>query len=160
LSEAITDTSPLVYLHRAGGLKWLASLFTELRVPPAVLAELEEGRRLGFDVPDPDALPGFQVVEPGQVPSSWLALDLGPGELAAMACALANPSRILLLDDQLARRTAEAAGFQVWGTLRVVLEAKANGSVAAVSPVVDQLKARGMWISDGVRKRILDLAGE
>lgn len=77
-----------------------------------------------------------------------------------MACALANPSGILLLDDQLARRTAEAAGFQVWGTLRVVLEAKENGLVAAVSPVVDQLKARGMWISDGVRKRILDLAGE
>jgi predicted nucleic acid-binding protein len=45
------------------------------------------------------------------------------GELAAIALALENPSKIVLLDDALARRKAEAAGLVVWGTLKVVLEA-------------------------------------
>jgi predicted nucleic acid-binding protein len=41
-----------------------------------------------------------------------------------MALALENPDRVVLLDDMLARRTAQAAGLQVWGTLKVLLEAK------------------------------------
>ena len=61
------------------------------------------------------------------MPSEWLATDLGPGELAALALALENPGRIVLLDDALARRVAEAAGLTVWGTLRVFLEAKPKG---------------------------------
>jgi predicted nucleic acid-binding protein len=36
-----------------------------------------------------------------------------------MAIALENPTRIILLDDMLARRTTQAAGLTVWGTLKV-----------------------------------------
>lgn len=68
------------------------------------------------------------------MPSEWLALDLGPGELAAMALALENPDMIVLLDDQLARHTAQAAGLSVWGTLRVLLEAKSFGLITKVEP--------------------------
>jgi predicted nucleic acid-binding protein len=55
----------------------------------------------------------------------------------------------------LARRTAQAAGLQVWGTLRVLLEAKAQGLTD-----VWKLSKAGMWISAEVRQRILVLAGE
>lgn len=43
-----------------------------------------------------------------------------------MALALEHPDRIVLLDDSLARRIAQEAGLHVWGTLKVLLEAKAN----------------------------------
>jgi predicted nucleic acid-binding protein len=66
-------------------------------------------------------------------------LDLGPGELAAMALALENPAHVVLLDDALARRVAQAAGLTVWGTLRVLLEAKAQGLTARITPFVDRL---------------------
>lgn len=36
-----------------------------------------------------------------------------------MALALENSDRVVLLDDMLARRTAQVAGLQVWGTLKV-----------------------------------------
>ncbi|HEV2458628.1 MAG TPA: DUF3368 domain-containing protein [Ktedonobacterales bacterium] len=52
------------------------------------------------------------------------------------------------------------AGCTVWGTLRVVLEAKSQGIVGDVSTIVDALAASGMWISEKVRQRILALAGE
>jgi predicted nucleic acid-binding protein len=73
---------------------------------------------------------------------------------------LEHPDRILLLDDAAARRVAFMAGCTVWGTLRVVLEAKSQGIIDDVSTIVDALAASGMWISEKVRQRILALAGE
>ena len=110
MPKAISNTSPLLYLHRIGALEWLPQLFDEFWTPSAVVAELQEGRRCGFDVPDPTLLPWLQIVEPRSIPAEWLALDLGHGELAAMAMARENPDRIVLLDDALARRTAPSCG--------------------------------------------------
>jgi predicted nucleic acid-binding protein len=84
----------------------------------------------------------------------------GRSELATIALALENPSSVVLLDDALARRVAQAAGLQVWGTLRVALEAKQRGLVAQIGPVVEKLEVSGMWISVDIRARILALAGE
>jgi len=94
------------------------------------------------------------------MPSEWLTLDLGTGELEAMALALENPSRVILLDDALARRIARAAGLDVWGTLRILLEAKSRKLTESIEPLVNRLAETGMWISDEVRQRVLVLAGE
>ena len=157
---SITNTSPLLYLGRIGALGWLDQLFGTIWVPSAVLGELDEGRALGFEVPDTKDLFWLETVDPKSTPSEWLTLDLGAGELAAMALALENPQRILLLDDALARRTARAAGLTTWGTLRVLIEAKKGRIVPSVAPLVDLLAASGMWLSPDIRRRVLSLAGE
>jgi len=87
-------------------------------------------------------------------------LDLGAGELAAMALTLENQDRIVLLDEMLARKTAKAAGLTVWGTLKILLEAKAQGLTRQIAPLVDKLRDTGMWISDEIHQRILVIAGE
>ena len=102
----------------------------------------------------------LNIVNPKSTPSEWLALDLGVGEIAAMALALENPDRVVLLDDMLARRTAQVAGLQVWGTLKVLLEAKSNGMIEKVESYVLKLGDSGMWISSEIKERILKLAGE
>ncbi len=160
MSNAITNTSPLVYLHRIGTLEWLPKLFESVWLPDAVVVELDEGRKKGYDVPIPINYPWLKIVNPQNVPSEWFALDLGVGEIAAMALAQENPQRIVLLDDALARKIAQASGLQVWGTLRIVLEAKAAGLVEYVEPVIENLQRSGMWISEDVQQRILALAGE
>ena len=83
MSEAISNTSPLLYLYRVGVLDWLPRLFNEIWIPNAVSLELGEGQRRGYDVPE------------------RLTLDLGVGELNALALALENQGRIVLLDDGL-----------------------------------------------------------
>jgi predicted nucleic acid-binding protein len=160
VSEIITNTSPLVYLYRAGIIEWLPKLFSDIWTPQAVVRELQEGLRLGYDVPEATNYSWLQLVEPRTIPSEWLTLDLGAGELAVMALALENPSRIVLLDDALARRVAQAAGLTVWGTLKVLLEGKSQGFAAHVAPLLDELEDSGMWISNTVRERVLKLAGE
>ncbi len=160
MPEAITNTSPLIYLHRVQALEWLPQLFDDIWTPQAVVEELSEGLRRRADSPDPSEAAWLRVVEPTSHPSEWLSSDLGPGELAAITLALEHPSRILIVDDGLARRTAQSAGLQVWGTLRVVLEAKAQGLTERVAPVVDRLAESGLWFSGEIRRRILRLAGE
>lgn len=160
MPKAISNTSPLLYLYRVGGIEWLPQLFDEVWTPEAVKNELQAGRSKGYDVPNPDDYPWLIVVNPQSTPSEWLALDLGPGEIAAMALALENPDKVVLLDDLLARRTAQVAGLQVWGTLKVLLEAKSHGCILRVEPYISRMSASGMWISSDIKERILKLAGE
>ena len=160
MPEAITNTSPLLYLYRIQAIDWLPRLFDEVWAPDAVKDELLAGQSKGYDVPNPADYTWLKIVNPASMPSEWLALDLGAGEIAAMALALENPSHVILLDDGLARRTAQAAGLQVWGTLKILLEAKSQGLIEKIEPFVASLSEAGMWVSTEVKQRILLLAGE
>jgi hypothetical protein len=104
MAEAISNTSPLLYLYRIGAVDWLGELFQGVWAPGAVALELKDGRRKGHDVPTLSDYGWLKIVNPQFMPSEWLALDLGKGELAAMALALENPGRVVLLDDALVRR--------------------------------------------------------
>jgi predicted nucleic acid-binding protein len=53
MPKAISNTSPLLYLYRIGGIGWLPKLFDEIWMPEAVRNELQAGRSKGYDVPDP-----------------------------------------------------------------------------------------------------------
>jgi hypothetical protein len=96
MAEAISNTSPIFYLHQAGALDWLARLFSDVWIPSAVVQELAVGKRQGCDVPDLKACPWARVHDPQRLPSEWLALDLGPGELSALTLALEHPQGIVL----------------------------------------------------------------
>lgn len=160
MAKAVSNTSPLLYLYRIDGIEWLPKLFEDIWIPEAVKNELQAGRSKGYDVPNPDDYSWLNIVNPKSTPSEWLALDLGAGEIAAMALALENSDRVVLLDDMLARRTAQVAGLQVWGTLKVLLEAKSKNLIEKIEPHVTKLSDSGMWVSAEVKQRILTLAGE
>jgi plasmid maintenance system killer protein len=83
MPNAISNTSPLLYLYRIGAINWLAKLFEEIWAPEAVQDELLAGRSRGYDVPDPADCNWLKIVNPKSMPSEWLALDLGKGEIAA-----------------------------------------------------------------------------
>ena len=135
----------------------MPELFGEIWTPEAVKSELLVGGHKGYVVPKLSDYSWLQIVNPQSLPSEWLSLDLGPGELAAMSLAIENPDSIVLLDDMLARRTA---GLNVWGTLKVLLELKHQGFIKSIEPFVNQLSDAGMWVSNEVKHRILVLAGE
>jgi len=160
MARAICNTSPLLYLYRIKAIDLLPLLFEEVWVPEAVVEELSIGRRSGYDAPNPADYTWGEIANPRTAQSEWLATDLGPGELAVLALALENPDCVVLLDDLMARRTARAAGLQVWGTLKVLLESKSRGFITSVEPFVNHLIEMGMWIDEDLRRRILTLAGE
>ncbi|MFQ3596995.1 MAG: DUF3368 domain-containing protein [Chloroherpetonaceae bacterium] len=158
--KAVSDTSPMLYLYRIGGIDWLPQLFSEVWVPEVVKSELQTGRSKGYDVPIPDDYSWLKVVNPKSISSQTLTANLGAGELAAISLALEKQNCVVLLDDMPARKVAQAKGVQVWGTLRILLEAKSHGIIEIVAPLVSKLNSSGMWISTEIKERILKLAGE
>lgn len=158
MPEIVSNTSPLLYLYRIGTLDLLPSLFSKVWTSSAVAQELREGQRKGHDVPNLQGLSWLEITEPRIVPSQWLALDLGAGELSVLALALENTQLFVLLDDALARRVAQSAGLNVWGTLKILLEAQSRGLTGNLESLLDRLQDAGMWISPGVRQRVLALA--
>jgi len=64
MAEAISNTSPLLYLYRIGAIDWLAEIFQSVWVPNAVVLELREGQRKGHDVPVPSNYGWLKVVDP------------------------------------------------------------------------------------------------
>ncbi len=161
MNRATCSVSPIIYLYRVGALEWLSKLFDEVWMPTVVLEDLLEARFIGYDVPRPFDLPWVQYEDPElTVPAAWMSLDLSSGEVAAMSLAFENRDCVVLLDDPLARRAAHNVGIQYWGTIKILLEAKAHGLTDKIAPYVDKLASSSLLLSETNRQRILSLAGE
>ena len=70
------------------------------------------------------------------------------------------PDAVLIMDDAEGRRMAQSLGLRVTGLLGVLIEAKARKLLPAISPIVDQLVAEGLWLSEAMRRSVLDAVGE
>ncbi len=160
MRSVVSDTSPLLYLHLVGRLDLLRQLYGTIIVPPAVVAELDDGTRLGYDVPTSTRVPWCRIQAPSGAAFERVSERLGPGERAALALALELPDSLVLLDDRAARLQAEALQLQLTGTLGVLLRAKRDGHLEAVAPLLDVLGARGFRIGVEARRAVLEAAGE
>jgi predicted nucleic acid-binding protein len=159
MAIVIADTSPLQYLFQIGLVDVLQGLFGTVQVPEAVRDELQVGRSLGFDVPDPAVFPWMFVRSTTAVPAVD-RFELGAGERAALTLALETSESLVLLDDAAARAAAKQLGLTTTGTLGILLLAKERGLLAAVAPVLASLAQRGFHATEAVRRRALQLAGE
>lgn len=160
MAEIICDTSSMQYLHQLGLLHLLPQLAERVLVPQAVVDELAVGRSLGFNVPDPAALAWVEILNPSSAVVLPLVTGLGPGETAVLALGLERPGTVVVLDDRLARRTAEALGIPLTGTLGVLIDAKRQGLVPEVTSLLDQLEDLGFRLSARMRAAVLSVAGE
>jgi len=156
----ISNTSPLLYLHRTGYLSLLPGLYGEVVIPPAVLSELRAGGSRGIDVPDPSDHAWLRVIPLQSRQLLPIVTDLGEGESEAIGLALEHPGSRLILDDQLARRIARLSRLSFTGTLGVVLKAKAAGLLPSVGPVLQDLRSAGLWLDDELVSAVLAQACE
>ena len=160
MPEVICDTSPIQYLHQLGLLTPLRSLLGQIIVPPAVIVELDEGRKLGVDLPDLQAMEWVLVRAPQTEAATQLVIDLGPGETQVLMLAMESADAVAVLDDGLARQLAEALGLRLTGTLGLLLDAKRAGIVPAVAPLLDQLQDLRFRLAPQTRSAVLKQAEE
>lgn len=151
-AAVVADASPLIAFQQIGQLHLLETVFTEVIVPPAVAREIQ---------PSVPPVPWI-IQRPLAQPIAPLVLraSLGAGESEALSLAVELRAGRLLVDERAARRTAEALGLSVIGTLGVLLAAKRKGLVAGVRPLVDELLRQGFWVSPRLVRQALSAAGE
>lgn len=123
----IADTGPPHYLVLIGAVDLLPVLFGAVVVPDAVLAELGRPRTPAPVRTWAAAHASWLLPRPTAPIASLPHPDLGDGERAAMALArdarAAGAPVLLLIDDRAAVQAARAEGFQVTGTIGVLLRA-------------------------------------
>lgn len=160
MSSVICNSSPLQYLHQTGMSELLPTLFGGVTVPEAVVAELEEGRRLGVNLPDLGRHSWIKVeaLEKRDVLPQFSRL--GRGEMEVLSLGVRSREHLLLFDDLDARCHAQALDLHVTGTLSVLLLAKKRKLIPAIQPVLDKLDALGFRLSPSTRQSALKLASE
>jgi predicted nucleic acid-binding protein len=141
-------------------LHLLPALAGRVIIPPAVAEELAVGRKVGIDVPEVERLEWIEVRRPLSLAALPLVTDLGPGESQVLALALEMPGTAVIVDDFLARRTAEALHIPLTGTLGVLLAAKRAGLIDRIAPILDLLQSLRFRVSQATRAAVLKLAGE
>ena len=77
-----------------------------------------------------------------------------------MILAREQKADLVIMDDDAAKKTAKFLGFNVTGTLGVLLKAKKEGYLEKVEPVLDELVRDGLFISEIIKSYVLKEAGE
>ncbi len=154
------NASPLILLAKAGRLDLLRAGGFEVRVPAAVLAEVE-----AHGPNDPAAIAvrstsWVQVISTPTIPERVSTWSLGAGESAVLAVALETPDCEVILDDRGARRCAGLVGLPVRGSVGIVLAGKIAGAIPAARPVLEELLRVGLYLPLDRADEALKLVGE
>jgi len=158
----ISNTTPLINFAEIGRMDLLESLFGHLTIPPAVVAELADKAVLFPLAAKVSAGARLSIIEPAdRLLIKSLASRIHPGEAACVALAMEHPGSLLLLDDLAAREVAASSGLPFTGTLGCLAQAKKEGLIEVLEPLLDELRIKArFWISDRLRLRVLREAGE
>ena len=159
----VSDAGPLIALARVGQLDLLRRLYRRIRVPPAVHTELaissgRPGARELAHAFEAGWMASRAVVDRDMV--SELARLLDQGEAEAIALAVRESVRFLLIDESRGRRVARTQGVPVVGVAGVLLVAKSRGMLSAVAPVLGDMERAGYHLSSRLVGDVLARAGE
>lgn len=146
----VFDAGPLISFYQVDRLELLSHLFVRKFVPPAVVHEVEPS--LG-ELPDWIEIQGHQTML--AFPQS-----LGAGERAAISLAIDLSAAYIVMDDRRARSAAKAYGLTPVGSLGLLINAKRNGLIHEVRPLMDAMISHGFYTSEGLYRRILAIAHE
>ena len=148
----VCNSSPLIALSQIGQLELLHTLFQEVLIPPAVAKEAAGS--LG-------AHPWIRVQPLAGPPlRETTSASLGRGEREALNLAVDVKAKVLILDDEPARRIARQLGLPVMGTAGVLILAKERKLIPAVRPLLDALLAERFFLSQEVYDLVLFRAEE
>jgi predicted nucleic acid-binding protein len=149
----VSNSSPLIALARIQRLDLLPAIFESVFIPPAVAREI---------APSIPALPTWLRIQVASVLplAPLLRRRLGAGEREALALAIELRADWIILDDLPARRSAEANGLNVIGTLGMLIRAKRGGLLKSIRPELDALLRTAFFLSAQLYDQVLQAAGE
>lgn len=157
----VTNIGPLIALAKVDQLALLPQLFGDVYTPLAVQRELLAKRGLEVDRLIV-ALDEFITVEtaPELRPEVRIVTsDLDVGEREAIALAYES-RKILLIDERLGRMAARRLNLSVTGTVGVLITAKQAGLVPSVTPLLEEMRQQGYWLSNKLIEIASRLSGE
>lgn len=158
----VSNTSPITNLAGIGQLELLHQLYGSITIPQAVYNEMATiGRTVpgAFEVQTLAWIMVQPVADSKQVEALRTVLDLGEAE--AIVLALELNAELLIIDERPGRAIARQNNIPIIGVLGVLLEAKQQGSIAAVRPLIDRLiNELAFRVSSQLYEAVLQSTGE
>jgi predicted nucleic acid-binding protein len=157
----VINTAPLLALIAAlGELEILKTLFSKVIVPNEVCLEICcESSKFGADVFAADTFI-TRVAQPVLNRNTLLWKVLDRGEASVIQTALDKGIQVVCIDETAGRRYARLHDLSLTGSCGILLAAKKKGLIDTVSGPLAKMRAHGIWISDMLLKKMLELSNE
>jgi predicted nucleic acid-binding protein len=164
MPSAVSDSSVLIHLGVIGMLELLPRAFEEVYVPPAVWKEVvRQGRsRQVVEAVEEAARAGWILVRAPANTSLVQSLrqTLHEGEAEAISLAVETRPDFLLMDESDGREIARRMALKTHGVVGLLVQAKADGRLTAVRPVIEQLVQSGFYLAPALVEKVLREVGE
>ncbi len=155
----VADTSPIISLSVIGKLDLLKDIFEEFIIPEEVYRELTKN-----DKPYSEMLKSFLKTNVRSINNhiavEMLNFEIDKGESEAIILAIENNIKTILIDDYKARQVAMYKNLNVIGTIGLLLKAKMSGLIKEIKPLLDNLIAHNIRISNELYLTALSKADE
>lgn len=140
----------------------MQQLYGEVIIPEAVYLELNEP---GFPVAGATEVKTFDWIQTRAISDRTLVKalsnDLDIGEAEAIALAVETQADQVLIDERQGRLVAARLNLRYTGILGVLVEAKSQGLITEVKPLLDALiNQAGFWVAEPLYNRVLQFADE
>ncbi|QJB44270.1 DUF3368 domain-containing protein [Dolichospermum flos-aquae] len=158
----VSDTSPINNLAAINQLHLLQQLYGTVLIPEAVYQELTDP---DFPVAGAKEVQTFTWIQIRAVEDRTmlkaLSSELDPGEAEAIVLALEMKAEQVLIDERRGRMIAARLNLHYTGILGVLVEAKSQGFISTVKPLLDDLiNKAGFWVTEPLYKSVLRLVNE
>lgn len=159
----VSDTSVVSYLLQIEEFELLRKLYGKVIIPEMVFKELgfmkshlsELASLINDDVVEVRTFSNIDFY------NALNSTGLDDGEKEAISLAVEIHADLLLIDESKGRAVAKQMGLSIRGILGVLLEAKVNGLIPFIKPVLNKLRNdTSFYCSDSIYEMILKNAGE
>ena len=157
----VADTGPLIALARLDRLDLLAALFSKIHIPQIVLSEAS----VNTEYAEAEPILSFavkhasveQTIDNDFNRRLLATLDAGEAQAIVLARELLCG---VLMNEKRGRQVALKRGIAVVGVLGVLLQAKREGYLGELKPMLQQLQNSDYRLSKELVRRALEIAGE
>lgn len=154
----ISDTGPLIYLVRIGHISLLKDKFGSITIPEEVYREIcVKGRSKpgAKEIEQAEWIKTKEVNDKDLV--NLLRMELDRGEAEVIALAKQVDAERVVIDEKIPREKLKSMDFKVVGTVGLLVWASQNDVISNLKDSLDELRDKGMWISDELYNKALEI---
>jgi len=159
MHRIISNTTPILSLLKIGKLHLLEKIYGKIIVPFAVYNEIENGIHKPY-YQDLKLIDWIEILEINNPNSKDYFIDLDEGEAEVLILSKEQNADLVIMDEIMGRRYAKQLGFNLTGTIGILLKAKEDGFIKSIKESLTELVEKGSWLNPKLISKALKLAEE
>jgi len=137
----------------------LEKIYGKIIVPFAVYNEIENGIHKPY-YQDLKLIDWIEILEINNPNSKDYFIDLDEGEAEVLILSKEQNADLVIMDEIMGRRYAKQLGFNLTGTIGILLKAKEDGFIKSIKESLTELVEKGSWLNPKLISKALKLAEE